>query len=116
MRKRWMRRAVLSNTDRLVAGNGCLEVDEVAQAAVAVLDLSDCAVTDAVRILLFANGADVDVDDCAEIGFAHADEVAQSSELQILIALRITSKDHFAAATDELIDAEVLEVAPVADV
>jgi hypothetical protein len=82
-----VRGAILGYTDWLVACHGSLEVDKVADAAVAVLDLSDGAVGEAVGVLLLADGFDVELDDCPKVGFAGADQIAESPKLQTLIAL-----------------------------
>ena len=66
--KRGMGGAVLRDADVFIPGNGGFQIDEIADAAVAVGDLADGAMCEALTVFLPADGADVDIDFGVEIG------------------------------------------------
>jgi len=116
MRKSRVAGAVLRDADVFVAGDGSFEVDEVADIAGAVLDEADGAVGEAVAVLLLADGAHVEVDDGSEVGFAETDYFAEAAEVEVGVAFGVRGDDESAAAANELVDAQVFEVAAIADV
>ena len=114
--KRWVGFAVLGDGYILIAHNARLQVDEPATAAVAVVNSADGAVGKAVAIGLFANGGYVDVNLCAEIGIANADEVTETAELEVGVAFSVRGNDDADAAADQFVNAEVFEMATVGNV
>ena len=108
--------AVLGNADVFVAGDGGLEIDEVAGTAIAVLDAADGAVGEAVLIALLLDGLNVELDNGSEVSGTDTDEIAEAAEFEVFVAFGIAGDDDFAAAADEFVDAEIFEVAAVGDV
>ena len=122
MRELGVGRAVLEDVAGLAPGDGRLDVEEVAvrrlrAAGAAVADGADRAVGErASRRRIGPDRPRVDVDRDTEIDLALADRVPEILELESSVHARVARDDEPAAAPHQLVDPEVLEVAPVAQV
>ena len=121
VRKIRMHAGVLHDVDRFVAGQRRLDVQQKPRhrfrVGLLIMDAADAAVIQALAGALRGNAClGVDVDAHAEIHLAFAHRVAEVLEAELRVHAGIDRDDEPAAAPHQFVDAEILEVAAVAQI